>query len=133
MDFIDIQYDIQKSTFEATTVTTVINKTQATGCLTLLNGEEAYVGGMYSNEQTVVREGVPLLKDLPWWVFGLRYLFGYDQQKIVKRELIVLLKAEILPSLEERLKQQPATKNFIKDTQQEMGKDYEQRIGKKLQ
>jgi len=42
------------------------------------------------------------LKDLPWWIFGLRYLFGYDSKQVIKRELVVLIKAEILPSLEER-------------------------------
>ena len=72
------------------TATTVINKTTATGSLTLLNGEEGYIGGMYSNEEDIIREGVPLLKDLPWWVFGLRYIFGYDSKQVIKRELMIL-------------------------------------------
>jgi general secretion pathway protein D len=129
MEFIDIQYKIEKSTFEATTVTTVINKTSAAGSLTLLNGEEGYVGGMYSNEEITTRQGVPLLKDLPWWVFGLRYIFGYESKKITKRELIVLLKAEILPSLEDRVIK-PAVKDNLKDTMQEMDKDLKRRVDK---
>jgi len=72
MEFIDVQYKVEKSTFTTGTTTSIINKTQASGSLTLLNGEEGYIGGMYSNDNEVVREGVPLLKDLPWWVFGLR-------------------------------------------------------------
>ena len=79
--------------------TTVINRNTTTGSLTLLNGEEGYIGGMYSNDADISREGVPLLKDLPWWVLGLRYIFGYDSKQVIKRELIILLKAEILPSL----------------------------------
>jgi general secretion pathway protein D len=123
MEFIDIQYKVEKSTFEASTVTTIIHKTSTSGSLTLLNGEESYIGGMYSNSETIVRQGVPFLKDLPWWVFGLRYLFGYDNKNIVKRELIVLLKAEILPSLEDRAIKPQTGKDIIKRTTEEMDKD----------
>lgn len=130
MEFIDIQYTVEKSTFTASSVTTVINKTMASGSLTLLNGEEGYVGGMYSNDETVVRTGIPFLKDLPWWFFGLRYLFGYDSKQVIKRELLVLIKAEILPSLEERAAKAPAAKNLIQDGMQEMEKDLKTRTGK---
>jgi type IV pilus assembly protein PilQ len=123
MEFMDIQYKVEKSTFEASTVTTIIHKTSTAGSLTLLNGEESYIGGMYSNSETIVRQGVPLLKDLPWWVFGLRYIFGYDSKNTVKRELIVLLKAEILPSLEDRAIKSQTGKNIIKESQEEMDKD----------
>jgi type IV pilus assembly protein PilQ len=85
---------------------------------------------MYSNDEEVTREGVPILKDLPWWVFGLRYLFGYDSKQIIKRELIILLKAEILPTLEERASKQTGPKNLIREGQQEMDKDLNRRIGK---
>jgi general secretion pathway protein D len=123
MEFMDIQYKVEKSTFEASTVTTIIHKTSTSGSLTLLNGEESYIGGMYSNSEVIIRQGIPLLKDLPWWVFGLRYIFGYDSKNIVKRELIVLLKAEILPSLEDRAIKPQTVKNIIKESQEEMDKD----------
>jgi len=51
MEFIDVQYKVEKSTFTSSTVTTVINKTSAQGSLTLLNGEEGSIGGMYSNDE----------------------------------------------------------------------------------
>ncbi|MCX6121975.1 MAG: hypothetical protein NTX44_10185 [Ignavibacteriales bacterium] len=130
LEFIDLLYKVEKSTFTSSTVTTVINKNEAAGSLTLLNGEEGYIGGMYSNDETLVREGVPLLKDLPWWVFGLRYIFGYDSKSVVKRELIILIKAEILPSLEERAAKQPAVKNLLQESQQEMEQDLKRRTGK---
>ena len=38
-----------------------------------------------------------------WWVLGLKYLFGYDETNVVRKELIIILKAHILPSLENRL------------------------------
>jgi hypothetical protein len=130
MEFIDLQYKIEKSTFTSSTITTVINRNMASGSMTLLNGEEGYVGGMYSNDEELTREGVPLLKDLPWWVFGLRYIFGYDAKQVVKRELLVLVKAEILPTLEERAAKQPGLKNIIQESQQEMEKDLKRRVGK---
>jgi general secretion pathway protein D len=127
MEFIDIQYKVEKSTFEASTVTTIIHKTSTSGSLTLLNGEESYIGGMYSNSETIVRQGVPLLKDLPWWFFGLRYIFGYDSKNFVKRELIVILKAEILPSLEDRAIKTQTGKNVIEESREENEKDLNKR------
>jgi type IV pilus assembly protein PilQ len=130
MEFIDVQYKVEKSTFEASTVTTIIHKTSTSGSLTLLNGEESYIGGMYSNSDVTIRQGVPLLKDLPWWVFGLRFIFGYDSKNTVKRELIVLLKAEILPSLEDRAIKPAVKENILKDSMQEMDKDLKRRVDK---
>jgi type IV pilus assembly protein PilQ len=46
---------------------------------------------------------VPFLKDLPWYVFGLRYLFGSDEVRLSKKELVILLKAELVPTLKDRL------------------------------
>jgi type IV pilus assembly protein PilQ len=123
LEFIDVSYKIEQSSFTSSTVTIVVNRNTVTGSLTLLNGEEGYIGGMYSNDETIVRQGVPLLKDLPWWVFGLRYIFGYDSKQVVKRELMILIKADILPTLEERAAKQTAAKSLIRDKQQEMEKD----------
>lgn len=130
VEFVDIQYKIEKSSFTTASGTSIINKTQASGTLLLLNGEEGYVGGLYSNEETINRQGIPILKDLPWWVFGLRYLFGYDSKQIIKRELIVLLKADILPSVEERAVKPKTAKNVIKESVQEMEKDLKRRVDK---
>jgi general secretion pathway protein D len=129
LEFIDLQYSIEKSAVVTGGQSTLINKTAASGSMSLLNGEEGYVGGMFSNDETTVRQGVPILKDLPWWVFGLRYLFGYDSKVISKRELIVLMKAELLPLVEERATQKAALKNSVKDRLHEMEKDFQQKTG----
>ncbi len=73
---------------------------------------------------------MPILKDLPWWFFGLRYLFGYDSKQVVKRELLVMLKADILPSVEERGVKPKTVKNLIKEGVQEMEKDLKRRADK---
>jgi hypothetical protein len=44
--------------------------------------------------------------------------------------LIILIKAEILPSLEERAAKQTPAKNLIQDSRQEMEKDLKRRTGK---
>jgi type IV pilus assembly protein PilQ len=130
--FIDVQYRVEKSNF-VTGVTTIINKTTASGSLILLDGEEGYIAGMASSDETSIREGVPLLKDLPWWVFGLRYIFGYDTKQVIKRELIVLIKAEILPSIEERASAEPVEKHVIPSKRQEMTNELDKATGKKPQ
>ncbi|MDP3444190.1 MAG: hypothetical protein Q8T08_15140, partial [Ignavibacteria bacterium] len=84
-------------------VSTEIRKTTATTKVLLLNGEETAIGGLFTTEETLVRRGIPILRDLPWWVLGLRYIFGYDQKEFNTKEIIILIKAEILPSLRERV------------------------------
>jgi type IV pilus assembly protein PilQ len=69
----------------------------------LLNGEETIIGGLFENDETKIRNGVPFLKDLPWWVFGLRYIFGSDDITTIKKELVISIKTELLPTLKERL------------------------------
>ena len=102
------------------------------GVLSLLDGEESFVGGLYSNQETVTREGIPLLKDLPWWVFGLRYLFGYDASSVSKKELIVLMKAQLVPTLETRsVDKTLPTKNVMQERLNEIEKDRLKRNVKK--
>ena len=79
--FIHMNVDVERSSVTPGAVSTIINKTKAKTNLLLLDGEETIIGGLYNNETTTVRTGVPFLKDLPWYVFGLRYLFGYDKER----------------------------------------------------
>lgn len=130
-EFVLLTYKIERSTLLPSTATILINKTEATGTLMLLDGEEAYVGGLYSTDETVSREGVPLLKDLPWWVFGLRYLFGFDATNYKKKELVVLMRAEMVPTLEDRLGQKP--KDVLQGTIKEMNEDLRKRSASKKQ
>ena len=79
-----------------------IAKSAAETSILLLDGEETIIGGLFSNEEANSRDGIPFLKDLPWWFFGLRYVFGFEAKSVVKQELLILLKAELLPTLEQR-------------------------------
>ena len=122
-EFIDLDYHIERSAVTVGDVSTIVNKTLTSGRLSLLNHEESYIGGLYDNEVTIVREGIPVLKDLPWWVFGLRYLFGFNSNSTTRRELIVLLKAEFVPTIEERAAALTKKQDVVKDRLEEMSKD----------
>jgi type IV pilus assembly protein PilQ len=105
INFIHMNVDVERSSVQPGAISTIINKTKATTNLLLLDGEETIIGGLYNSETDVVREGIPFLKDLPWYVFGLRYLFGFNSDNVVKKELVILIKAELVPTLQERITQ----------------------------
>ncbi|MBP8975623.1 MAG: hypothetical protein KBG83_02800 [Bacteroidetes bacterium] len=115
IEFVDLAYQIERSNVTFTTTSTLVDKTQSSGTLSLLNNEESYVGGLYTNEKSIIRSGVPILKDLPWWVFGLRYIFGYNKSQTTRKELIVMIKASFLPLVEERAVMVHEEKNMIQE------------------
>lgn len=94
-----------------------IDRTQADTQVLLVNDEMTVIGGLISNEETISRRGIPILKDLPPWFFGLRYLFGVSQKTITQRELLIVLQAELLDPLSERYGQ-TANRNIRNDMQQ---------------
>ncbi len=79
----------------------------------LYNGEETVIGGLITKESVNVRRGIPFLKDLPWWFFGVRYLTGHNRTEHANKELIILIKASILPTVEERKSIQKAVADDI--------------------
>ena len=105
VSFVHMIVNVERSSVSPGTVSTIINKSQASTNVLLLDGEETIIGGLYNTETSTLRSGVPLLKDLPWYVFGLRYLFGYNREEVTKKELIILMKAELVPTLQERITQ----------------------------
>ncbi len=77
----------------------------------LLDGEEAVIAGLFSHQTKNVRRGIPILKDLPPWFFGLRYLFGFESKEVKKKELIIILQAQLVPTIAERLSSTRPTRN----------------------
>jgi general secretion pathway protein D len=130
MDFIDLPYHAERSSVQPGTVSTLINKSTADGRSIVLNGEETYVAGLYSNDEEVIRDGIPLLKDLPWWVFGLRYIFGYNKTQLTRQELIILIKAELVPTIEERMKEFVKDRDVMQEKLKESRQDMEKRRNK---
>jgi type IV pilus assembly protein PilQ len=101
--FIHLDIDAQRSNAQPDPVSTVINKQQAQTQALLLDGESTVIAGLYNTESTEVRKGIPILKDLPPWFFGLRYLFGYNSKDFQTRELVILIQASLEPTIPERL------------------------------
>ncbi|MBM4176634.1 MAG: type II and III secretion system protein [Ignavibacteria bacterium] len=102
-NYVLLDLSVERSTALPGQFTTEVKRTKATTNALLLDGEETIIGGLFINEERTERSGIPILKDLPWWVFGIRYLTGSDVQVTAKKELIIVLKARLLPTLKERL------------------------------
>lgn len=119
LSFIHLQIHAEKSDVIPGTGTVTKKITEGRTQVILLNGEETAIAGLFSNEVVSSRKGIPLLKDLPWWFFGLRYLFGYNYQQMIKKELIILIKAEIVPNLLNRLKNKVVEKNLLQERKRE--------------
>jgi general secretion pathway protein D len=102
LEFVHLLIQAERSSVLPDPISTIINKTVANTSVILLDQEETVVGGLYTNDTQSLRRGVPFLKDLPWWVFGLRYIFGYNEDVVTKKELIIILRARIMPSLQDR-------------------------------
>jgi len=102
IDYVLLDIEVERSSFVQTETTTEIKKTTAATQVLMLDGEETVLGGLFINEEVQLRNGIPFLKDLPWWVFGIRYLTGSDETIIRKKELVILLKTELVPTLKER-------------------------------
>ncbi len=111
--FIYLDLAVERSTVQPDVVSTIINKQEATTSAILLDGEATYVAGLYRTEESTVRRGVPILKDLPGWFFGLRYLFGYNSKDYAENELIIIVQAELVQPVSERIKNRKLTKREV--------------------
>lgn len=102
LDFIHMDVRVEDSNSSPSASGPVINRNQATTQVLLLDGEATAIGGLTTSERTTARVGLPLLKDLPPWFFGLRYIFGSEVTNINERELLIVLRAEVLDPLRAR-------------------------------
>ncbi len=101
--FVYLAYHVDQSVPSVSASGTTIDHKKADGAILMLDGERTYVSGLITSTQNIVRQGIPILKDLPWWVFGLRYIFGFDHVEDDKRELIMIIDAKLEPTVEERI------------------------------
>jgi type IV pilus assembly protein PilQ len=117
--FIHLEIAVERSSAQPDAVSTIINKQQANTQALLLDGEATSIAGLYRTEESSVRRGIPILKDLPPWFFGLRYLFGYNSNDYVENELIIIVQAELEQSLHQRLSTEFDTKRGVLDQTRE--------------
>ena len=119
LEFIHLKVKVEKSGSRPSTAGIVIDRNQATTELLLLDGEQTIIGGMYSTDESFTRSGIPILKDLPGWFFGLRYLFGRTQQSETQKELIIVIQATIIEPLLTR-SQNPFQNNLLQNRRDEI-------------
>ncbi|MEN8193530.1 MAG: hypothetical protein ABFS12_11985 [Bacteroidota bacterium] len=103
VDYVLLQLEAERSSAEPGEISTTIRKTVANTEVLMLDGEETIIGGLFQNSEVNTRTGIPFLKDLPWWVFGIRYLTGSDKTQIIRRETIILISIEVVAPLKERI------------------------------
>lgn len=102
LDFIHMDVLVEKSSSRPSAAGPVIDKNTANTRVVLLDGEQTVIGGLYSTEESLSRRGIPVLKDLPGWFFGLRYVFGYTQETVAQKELLIVLQANVVDDLQTR-------------------------------
>lgn len=123
-NYILIDLEAERSNAIPGQLSTEIKKTKAKTDVLLVDGEETVIGGLYITEEKTERSGIPILKDLPWWFFGIRYLTGFDKKTFSKKELIIVLKAKLVPPLKERFTTRKKNLNLIEQTRE----DYKKQI-----
>lgn len=117
--FIYLNLNVERSSAQPDPVSTVISKEEASTHALLLDGESTVIAGLYRTDESEVRRGIPVLKDLPPWFFGLRYLFGYSSTDVSESELIVLVQAELEESIPARMVQTfRSSRSILEDQQQ---------------
>lgn len=126
-DYIYLDVNIEKSDYNLSAAGPIIDRQSVKTHVLLYDGEETVIGGLVSNKMIEVRQGIPILKDLPWWVFGLRYIFGSEEKQRMKSELIVLLKVELSPRIRDRIGHELDRQQLINDKRKEYQKEFEKK------
>jgi len=102
IDFVHLDVNVERSSGRPFGASIAVDRNTADTQVLLLDGEQTVIGGLYSSDITTSRRGIPLLKDLPPWFFGLRYIFGRETKTIARRELVIVLQANVADRLEDR-------------------------------
>jgi type IV pilus assembly protein PilQ len=102
IDFVHLDVNVERSSGRPFGASIAVDRNTADTQVLLLDGEQTVIGGLYSSDITTSRRGIPLLKDLPPWFLGLRYVFGRETKTIARRELIIVLQANVADPLEMR-------------------------------
>ncbi|PSQ76606.1 MAG: general secretion pathway protein GspD [Bacteroidetes bacterium QH_6_63_17] len=127
VDFVHMDVQVEDSNSQPSDAGTIINRNQAETQILLVDGEATAIGGLISTQKNTSRSGVPILKDLPGWVFGLRYIFGTEQTTVNKRELLIVLRAEVVDPLQARARQK--IDDNLLDQRRQQAREALERVG----
>jgi general secretion pathway protein D len=107
----------------------IVNKRTAEATLTVKDGQSIMMGGFITDRKSNSKSGVPVLKDIP--VLGA--LFRSKTKSNDRSELIVLLKATVLPSPEkaaELATRERSELPGIRDAEKQVQEDTQKRLQK---
>lgn len=128
VNFVHLEVKVEDSNSQPTASGPVINRNMANTQVLLLDGESTAIGGLITTQQTTARSGVPVLKDLPGWVLGLRYIFGTESTNRQKQELLIVLRAEIVDPLRARMER--GVDGDLIDQRRQRAREALERLGK---
>ena len=124
IDFIHMNIQVENSNGAISAAGPVVDRSLANTQVLLLDGEQTVIGGLYSNEESVSRRGIPFLKDLPGWFFGIKYLVSVTQKQNIQRELVILLRAKLVDPVLSRSKR-PFDQNLLERWRRKVEQDIE--------
>jgi len=131
IDFIHLIISAEKSSAFPDPVSTRIDKQIASTEVILLDGEQTAIAGLFADESTVVRKGIPILKDLPWWFFGLRFLTGFSSSENKEEELLIIIRVDLVPSITERVERRKLELNeILKEEKESFNEDLKKILAK---
>lgn len=119
LDFVHLDVEVERSSGRPFGSSVAVDRNTAQTQVLLLNREQTIIGGLYSTDATTNRRGIPILKDLPPWFFGLRYVFGRETKTITRRELVIVLQAKIIDPITVRANRN-LPENLLRDRRREV-------------
>jgi len=99
----------------------IVDRNTAETRVMLLDGEQTVIGGLISTEESETRRGIPILKDLPGWFFGIRYLTGLTSTTLIQRELLIVLQASLVDPLRERA-ERPFERDLLRRSREDINR-----------
>jgi type IV pilus assembly protein PilQ len=96
----------------------IITKSSAATAGMFYDGEETTIAGLVDNDTEKERGGIPVLKNIPWYFGG--FLFGWSRTITTAREMVVIIKVEIVDTALDRIR----SYNDVKDEFEKMKEDY---------
>jgi len=131
VNFIHLVISAEKSAAFPDPVSTRIDKQIATTEVLLLDGEQTAIAGLFADESIIIRKGIPILKDLPWWFFGLRFLTGFSASDTKEEELIIIIRVDLVPSLTERIERRKfELDEILKEQKEKFNEDLKKILSK---
>lgn len=118
VDFVDLEVRVENSSGQVTPSGPIVDRNTAETRVMLLDGEQTVIGGLISTEESETRRGIPILKDLPGWFFGIRYLTGLTSTTLIQRELLIVLQASLVDPLRDRA-ERPFEQNLLRHARED--------------